>query len=505
MAARRQRTVGSLVMMLEMGTQSMRLSSSDASFLYSESASGPMHISSIYVLDGEISLDRVRAHLAERIHLIPSYRRKIAHVPFNVGHPVWVDDPDFDLNYHVRGHQLPAGASLEDGIDAATKLNEPMMDRSRPLWMNHVISGVPGVTLMLQMTHHALIDGASGIDLTTVIYDFEREPAPVEPPAEPWHPNSAPTSQTLFGEAVQENMAQLYKARPADLFSSSGEQRQRARRAAEVFSNFVTRPAITAPFNASAVGPTRHARFLQKSFGEIREIRRALGGTINDVVLSVVSEAVSRYLRAHNEPADSQYLRIMCPVNVRTEDQKGALGNQVSAIFPMLPAWPMSARNRLAIVCAETTRIKEREDAQAMTFATESSSNAWPIAMAPTQLVGTPFDFTKLAAAMPAPVFPATGWRPPNFGINFVCTNVPGVQVPQYFAGHEVLQTIGLLILSGNIGFSITILSYNKQLFFSFICEPRLLPDLELIVQEADNAFVELLDTAREHAAQFSS
>ena len=483
----------------------MRLSSSDASFLYTESTSGPMHISSIYVLDGEISADRVRTHFAERIHLIPSYRRKIAHVPFNVGHPVWVDDPDFDLDYHVRHHELPPGASLEDGIDAATMLNEPIMDRARPLWLLYVITGVADRTLLLQMTHHSLIDGASGVELTTVIYDFEREPQPVEPPTEPWQPAPLPSTQALFSEALQENMAKLYETRPRNPFSTSDKERELSQRAAQVFGNFVTRPAITAPFNSTSVSPKRHARFMQKSFGEIREIRRALGGTINDVVLAVVSEAVARYLRAHDEPVDNQYMRIMCPVNVRTEDQKGALGNQVSAIFPMLPAWPMEIRNRLAMVCAETTRIKDSEEAQAMTFATESSSSAWPLAMAPSQLVGTPFDPTALAAAMPAPVMPATGWRPPNFGINFICTNVPGVQVPQYLAGHEVLQTIGLLILSGNIGFSITILSYNKQLFFSFICEPRLLPDLELIVDEAGNAFEELLDGAREHANQFTN
>ena len=480
----------------------MRLSPMDAAFLYTESVSGPMHISSIYVLEGELSRARVHEHFAERIHLIPSYRRKIAHVPLNLGHPKWVDDPDFDLGYHVRHHELPPDATLQDGIDAAAKLNEPMLDRSRPLWLVYVITGIPDRTLILQMTHHAMIDGASGVELTTVIYDFQPTPREIEPPDAPWEPAGTQTGMDLFGEALQENLAKLRDENARSLFPNDGKQRELVGRAAQVFGNFLMRPAITAPFNAGAVGPRRRVRYLKKPFGEIREIRRALGGTINDVALTVVSEAVARYLRAHDERVEKQYMRIMCPVNVRTEDQGGTLGNQVSAVFPMLPAWPMPSRGRLAVVRAEMERIKQREEAQAMTLASETAGRVWPLAMAPTQLVGTPFDPTALAARMPAPVAVNTGWRPPNPGINFVCTNVPGVQVPQYLAGHKVLDTIGLLVLTGNIGFSITILSYNKELFFGFICEPRLLPDLELIVEGVDSTFEELLEEARQDAVQ---
>ncbi|MEM9624109.1 MAG: wax ester/triacylglycerol synthase family O-acyltransferase [Pseudomonadota bacterium] len=487
----------------------MRLSASDASFLYGESQSGPMHISSIYVLEGELSYDTVLKHIEDRLHLIPSYRRKIAQVPLNMGHPKWVDDPDFDIRYHVRHHQLPDGATLQDGIDAAARLNEPMMDRNRPLWHFYVISGLEDRTLILQMTHHAMIDGASGIELTTIIYDFDPKGEPVPEPDADWHPQPTPGRLELFQEALQENLQNLPSVTPADLDPAvinarSEKQRELNRRATELFSGFVTRPAITAPFNASLVGPKRNVRFLKRSFAEIREIRRALGGTINDVVLTVVSEGIARYLKEHEEPVGNQHMRIMCPVNVRTEDQQGALGNQVSAIFPMLPAWSMPLKSRLGVVCAETERIKSQEEAQAVTLATESSSGVWPLAMAPTQLVGTAIDPTALMARIPWPIPPNIGWRPPNPGINFVCTNVPGVQVPQYLAGHKVLDTIGLLILSGNIGFSVTILSYNKELYFNFICEPRLLPDLHLVVDSVADAFDELLEEARNHVKELT-
>ncbi len=482
----------------------MRLTQSDASFLYTESASGPMHISSVYVLEGELAFEKVFEHFAARLHLVPSYRRKLAHVPFNIAHPEWVDDPDFDLANHVLPHRLPDGATLEQGVDAAIELNEPILDRSRPLWKVYVISGVPDRTLILQMTHHAMIDGASGIELTTVLYDFDAKGANTEPPPkEPWVAQPVPTGAELFSRALRDNMERLANSHPISAMQNAASQQALLRKAFGVFSRFTSRPAVTAPFNAGVVGPHRKLRWMKRPLSEIREIRRSLGGTINDVVLTVVSEAVARYLSEHGERVDGAHLRIMCPVNVRTEGQQGALGNQVSAIFPMLPAWPMSPATRLGAVCAEVERIKEEQEAQALTLLQNSMPEPWPIALVGTQLTGTRFDPSALPARFPMPLVPSIGgWRPPNFGLNFVCTNVPGVQVPQYLCGHRVLDTIGVLVLSGNIGLGITILSYNQALYFSFICEPRMLPDLQVLTNAAEAAYGELLSAARARTEQ---
>ena len=484
----------------------MRLTQADASFLYGESVSGPMHISSVYILEGELPFEKVLDHFKSRIHLVPSYRRKLAHVPFNIAHPEWVDDPDFEMTRHVLPHQLPDGATLEQGVDAAIKLNETMLDRSHPLWKVYVISGVPDRTLILQMTHHAMIDGASGIELTTVLYDFDAKGANSEPPPnEPWVPQPLPSSAELFTRALRDNMDRLANSKPLISLRTISDQQPLLRRAFDVIGRFASRPAVTAPFNAGVVGPHRKLRWIKKPLGEIREIRRGLGGTINDVVLTVVSEAVARYLAAHGEHVDGQHLRIMCPVNVRTEGQQGALGNQVSAIFPMLPAWPMNPATRLGAVCAEVERIKDEQEAQALTFLQNVVPEPWPVALVATQLVGTRFDPTALAARVAFPVLPALGGRrPPNIGMNFVCTNVPGVQVPQYLCGHRVLDTVGVLVLSGNLGLGVTILSYNQALYFSFICEPRLLPDLEVLTNAVDAAYGELLSAARARAEQYS-
>lgn len=476
---------------------SMRLTQTDASFIYMESASGPMHISSVYVLEGQLSFEKLLTRFEKRIHLVPAYRKKLIQVPFSLAHPVWVDDADFDLSNHVIHHQVPPGTSLEAAMDVAIELNEPLMDRNIPLWKMVLIEGVPGKTLLLQMTHHAMIDGASGIELTMVLYDLDPNAGEPVPPNEPWEPEPTPGSQQLITDAVQENISNFATDNPVRLMRRAVANRKKLAKATQVLSRFITQPAITAPFNAGIVGPKRKVRWMKKPFGEIREIRRHLGGTINDLVLVVVSEAVSRYLKEHGENVAGKFLRIMCPVNVRTETQEGSLGNQVSAVFPRLPAEPMDCIQRLNVVVAEMERIKRDEEAQALTILQESMPAVPPVGMLGSQLTGTSMDPTAFLARTPLPIIPSIGgFRMPNVGLNFVCTNVPGVQVPQYMCGHEVTDTVGLLVLSGNVGFSITILSYNKQLFFNFICEPRLLPDVELIVEGAGDVFQELLDAA---------
>jgi len=475
----------------------MRLSETDASFIYAESASGPMHISSVYVLEGELPYARVLERFRARLHLIPAYRRKLAPVPLNVAHPEWVDDPDFELTEHVLHHVLPPGSTLDDGIAAAVTLNEPLLDRGRPLWKLVVVEGVPGHTLILQATHHAMIDGASGIELTTILYDLD--PRAGEPEPAPWNPLEPAGALTRLGQALREQVDTWREGDPLRLFRGGAKQLALLAKATEVCARFVLQPAILAPFNAGLVGPRRRVAWLKRSFSELRDIRRTFGGTINDVVLAVVSEAVARYLTRHDERNSNQYLRIMCPVNVRTENQQGALGNQVSGIFPRLPAWPMDAVERLRTVIQTMDEIKDGEEAQALTLMREALPTLPPVGLAATQLVGTRYDPTALAARVAIPVLPSpTGFRPPNPGINFVCTNVPGVQVPQYLCGHRVRDTLGLLVLTGNIGLGVTILSYNKELFFTFICEPRLLPDVDILAELANEAFEELKRAAED-------
>ncbi len=474
----------------------MRLTSADASFLYSESRSGPMHSASISVLDGEVPADRIREHIRRRLHLVPRYRERLVFVPFNLAQPKWVDDPDFDLDYHTPEVHLPPGTSLQNAIAHCLELTEPLLPRDRPLWKTWVVQGVSGHTLMLQSAHHAMIDGASSVDLASVLLDFEAD-APHPPPQnEPWNPDPLPNPQDLLAEAMRESMDTAAAFRSATALTP--EQLGLVGTAMTTMAGFAGEPAITAPWNAGTVGPKRRLEYFEVALDEFREIRRVYGGTLNDVVLAVVTEAAARYLKHHGEPASGQYFRLMCPVNVREEGEAGTLGNRVSAIFPRIPAWTMDVIERLRNVSTTMARAKEQRHPQALDMMQRLAPTVPPVAMLHTLAVGTPYDPTAFAAQFPAPVIPrGPGPRPPLVGFNFTVTNVPGSQVPQYIAGHRVKATMGTLMLGGTLGFGVVVYSYARRLFFNMTGEPRLLPDLERMRQHAENVYGELLDTAR--------
>ena len=475
----------------------MRLTAADASFLYVETAGGPTHISTIFTLEGELDFERVVEHFEARIHLVPAYRRRLAQVPLNIAHPEWVDDPEFDLRNHLHHVELPEGSSPQDGIDKAIEMNEPLLDRSRPLWGLWMISGVPDRTYILQSTHHSMVDGASGVELIAMLLDFSPDGRNIEPAQDAWRPAPLPDAMTLFSNGLRDNAEAFENADWARMMSASAEQRDMMTRAGTLMNGFLTRPVVTAPFNAGLISQKRRYRVTRISYDDMREVRQGLGGTVNDVALTVVSEAVARYLRHHREFIDGQHMRIMCPVNVRTEAEEGALGNRVSGVFPVLPAWPMAPTERLAAVAAEMNGIKEAQSAQVLAQLQENAPPVWPLAMLPTQLVGSPQDPTAAVAQLGTPL-PLRGVpRPPNVGINFVCTNVPGVQVQQYLCGQPVLEQTGVLCLVGNSGLGVTILSYNRMFYFGFISEPRLLPDVEYMADAAESVFTELLDEAR--------
>ena len=478
----------------------MRLTAQDASFLYSETASGPMHGAAIAIIEGEPDLETVRQHIASRLHLVPRYRQRLMMVPFNLAHPKWVDDPDFDLANHVKAHQLPPGSTIEDAVDAALKLNEPLLPRDQPLWMMYLIQGVKDRTVLLQAGHHAMVDGASGVDISLVLFDLQKN-AP-QPAVQPWEPEPLPSPMELATEAALETVHTLTPDNPFKAANFTSERAELLRRATESMTRFLAEPVLTAPWNAAPVGPRRNFIWRKYSFAELRSIRSAFGGTINDVVLALATEAAARYLQAHDERAAGQHLRVMCPVNVRTEDERGALGNRVSGIFPVFDAEPMEITERLHKVRWETEQIKNNREAQAMQLMTEAAPTVPPVAMAQTWLVGTAWDPTALSASFPLPVPPSFGPRLPMLGFNFTCTNVPGVQTTQYLAGHRILDNLGLLMLSGTLGYGIVISSYNQNIYFNFICDPRLMPDLELMATGVDDAFGELLAAANRERPQ---
>ena len=257
----------------------------------------------------------------------------------------------------------------------------------------------------------------------------------------------------------------------------------------------MTKPVMVAPWNASLVGPKREVAILRYEVDDFRPIRKALGGTINDIVVSVVSEGAARYLKAAGEIVDNQTLRVMCPVDVRGagSDPLDMTGNHVSAMFPLVSAQPMTMQERYSAVRAELDEIKGHKEPEVMNQLQDLQPYVPPIGMSQVLGVGTPWDPTAAAARAPLPIPPRTaGPRPQQYGFNFTCTNVPGPTWTQYVAGHKVRSVIGTLMLSGNLGLGVTVGSYAGAFTFGFTCDPRLVPDVDRFAACVAEAFTEI-------------
>jgi len=480
-----------------------RLTTQDASFLYAESVSGPVHIGMLSIFDGRIPFNQLVRHIQERLHLLPRYRQRLVFAPFNLAHATLEDDPEFRLENHVKRHSFPEGTSEAEMIEAATRAFEPPLDRTHPLWEVHAFEGIEGSrTGLLCKIHHCLVDGVSWIELTKVLFDFDAESPAPPPSGEPWTPAPLPSPSETFRSAAEDlaqaqaeakRLAQELSQNPEKLAQRTMQLEETARSLSEMFA----RPIVSTPWNGA---PTTQRRSLVWScypFDGIRAIRNALGGTVNDVVLAMLSEGAARYLSQHGCRTDGLPLRIGCPVSVRREDELGTLGNRVSMMFPELPATPMGPVERLAAVTKETQLIKSGRAAELLALLMES----WDIVPPSQSALYSLYTSARLDSAAMWGAFtpmPPPSQRPTTstFGINFVATNIPGVQAPQHLAGHRCRDNIFLLPIGGGAGYGVAILSYNQKLYFGMIAEPRLMPDVNLMKSLVDKVFEQLKDAA---------
>lgn len=465
----------------------MRLSSHDASFLYGETASGAMHGVAIAEVDGASSFQEIYDYYAARIHLVPKFRQKLAFVPFSVAHPKWVDDPDFDLANHILPHRVPADTTVAQALDIAVKLGEPLLDRSRPLWLFYVIENVEGKTLIVQMTHHAFVDGATAVAMSTVLTDPTPEGNNPEP-AEEWNPPPVPSDMELWQEAVREQATSVVSS-----FQQTLPDLAQTRKVGELMTR-MARPIMQAPWNAGLVGPQRQLAYLDYTKDDFNVVRKALGGTINDVALACVVEAAARYMKFVGENTDNHNLRIMCPVNVRDEndDPLDMTGNKVSGLFPILTASPGTMAERYSEVVEEMQAMKDRGEAETMSYLQESQPSVPPMAMTATRGVGTQFDPTMLAARIPSFISPNFGFRPQQAGTNFTFSNVLGPPYTQYVAGQRIARMYGGLMLGGNLGMGTMLASFDNKFYFNFTADPRLMKNLEKYRDLVAEAFKEL-------------
>ena len=454
-----------------------RLSSQDAAFLYFERTNAPLHIGSIGIFEGQISFERLVAHLDARIALIPRYRQRLGFVPFNLLHPAWEDDPSFHIRNHVRQVSLPPPGNDQQFIELTSELFAPPLDRAKPLWETYVISGLEHErTAILSKVHHCLVDGVSGIDLLMAILDISPEPAPTpEPP--PWNPKPLAGAAARLSDAFWDQLNQQREL-IQEVQETIMDPVSRLRRAQDVVralslaSPSTLLPAPRMPFT-TALGRTRRVAFSDMSFVEIREIRTSLGGTVNDVVLAVLAGALRRYLSSHGHAVDGVELRVAVPVNVRLEEEQGVLGNRVSCMVVGLPLGEADPAARL-------NSIRERQDE----LKQANQAGGFELLM-------------RLATYTPVPVQAAMGASPIiNTAVNLICTNVPGPMIPLYSVGHLMLAHYPLVPLSLNMGLGVGVTSYNQRLYFGLMVDPNAVPDVERLKQCLDESFLELRDAA---------
>jgi WS/DGAT/MGAT family acyltransferase len=453
-----------------------RLTALDSTFLHLEDhSSAHMHVASVMVFEGAAPSHReLVEHVSSRLHLVPRYRQRLAHVPLGQGRPVWTDDPHFNPYYHIRHTALPKPADEKALKHLAGRLFSQRLDRSKPLWEIWLVQRLSGNRFaLIAKTHHALVDGISGVDITTVLFDTAREPAPTGP-ASPWSAKPLPGPAKLLGEALVERSTV-----PTEMLRGARSLLRAPRRAVrqvrEGLVNIgattiagVRSPAPPSPFNVE-IGPHRRYTYIDADLARFKAIKDSMGGTLNDTVLTAVTLALGRYLRRKEIDTDGLVLKAMVPVSVRSKSERGALGNQVAAMWAPLPVGIASPAEALHSVASAMEDLKKSGQAVGAQVLTNLAGFAPPTIL-------------SQAARLQA--------RQQFF--NLVVTNVPGPQFPLYLLGRELRGLYPVVPLAARQALGIAVMSYNGHLGFGLLGDYDALPDLDAIADDLKWAIASL-------------
>ena len=456
-----------------------RLTALDTSFLHLEDDAAHMHVASVMLFDGDPPPhDEFIAGIESRLHLVPRYRQKLAFVPFGQGRPRWVDDPHLNLSYHVRKTALPAPGSEEQLRALAGRVLAQQLDRDKPLWEIWVVEGVEGGRFaLICKTHHALVDGISGVDIVTVLFDLSPDPSKPPEPERRWLPAPTPSRTQLLSEALLEratvpteiarSVRAIFRA-PRQIAGSVRDSLVGVGAMAWAGMN----PAPASPYNCS-IGPHRRFTWVRTDLADIKAIKNSLGGTVNDVVLATVSGALGRHLHRRGETLSGRELKAMVPVSVRAQEDRGALGNQVAAMMAPLPVWCEEPAQRLQIVSESMAGLKDSGQAVGAQVLTQLSGFAPPTIM------------TQASRLMA---------RQRMF--NVVVTNVPGPQMPLYLMGHELRDLFPMVPLARNQALGVAIMSYNGKMNFGLVGDFDAMHDLDDLADDFVASLAALADAA---------
>ncbi|HEY5333311.1 MAG TPA: wax ester/triacylglycerol synthase family O-acyltransferase [Solirubrobacterales bacterium] len=451
-----------------------RLSGLDASFLHMEREGAHMHVASTIIFEGPAPThEEFRDHIASRLHLVPRFRQKLRSVPLGQGRPVWVDDPHLNLDYHVRQTALPAPGSDEQLRNLAARIFSQQLDRSKPLWELWLVEGMAdGRFAVIGKSHHALVDGVSGVDITTVLYDLDREPKrpPSSPP--PWLARPEPTDSKLLGDALKERLTSPGEIVRGVRHALRGPRQVVRGAAATTKMVGAGLKAPATPFNVE-IGPHRRFAMVQTDLADLKRVKDANGGTVNDVILAVVSGAIGSYLRARGHDTEGLELRAMVPVSIREAEEHGALGNRISAMMAPLPVGTEDAVERLHVVTESMGDLKASGQAVGAEILTRLTD------FAPTTIVSQ-----------------AARLQPNQRFFNLVVTNIPGPQFPLYVLGRQMESIFPMVPLAQNQALCIGIMSYNGQVNFGLIGDYDAMADLDSFGLDLEAEIAAMIATA---------
>jgi diacylglycerol O-acyltransferase len=436
-----------------------------------ERAGAHMHVASTSIFEGPAPTHQeFRDHIASRLHLVPRFRQKLRFVPFAQGRPVWVDDPHLNLDYHVRQSALPDPGSEEQLRNLAARIFSQQLDRSKPLWELWLVEGLRDDRFaIVGKSHHALVDGVSGVDITTVLFDLDAEPQGSPASSPPWLARPEPTDLNLVTDALRERLTS-----PKEIARGVRAAWRGPRKVLEGIgaTSKVIGAGMAAPssvFNVE-IGPHRRFAITQADLAELKRVKDAHGGTVNDVILSIVAGGIGKYLRARGHDTEGVELRALVPVSVRAEEEHGALGNRISAMMAPLPVWSEDPVERLQVVTGEMGDLKSSGQAVGAEILTKLTD------FAPSTIVA------QAARLQPAQRF-----------FNLVVTNVPGPQFPLYVLGRKMESIFPMVPLARRQALCIGIMSYNGQVNYGLIGDYDAMADLDSFALDLEAATAEAL------------
>src|SRR3954463_11797971 len=460
-----------------------RLSPVDASFLHQERQSSHMHVGAVLLFEGRApAYDEMLEQIESRLHLVPRYRQKLAFPPLESGRPLWVDDPNFNLEYHARITALPKPGSDEQLHNLAGRIFSQRLDRSKPLWETWLVNGIGDNRFaLISKTHPALVVGVGGVDLASVLFDVDPVPQQLEP--EPWTPQPEPTTAELLAESVKSVARTPFGVAGRALSAvqhparTAGTLRESAEAIGEVLWAGLN-PAPSTPLNVP-IGPHRRLSRVRADLSDFKRVKDTFGGTVNDVVLAVVAGGLRSWLRSRGVRTEGLELRGLVPMSIRSEDEQGQLGNKIAAMRGPLPVYVDDPVERLRIVSEAMVGVKDSKQALGAEVIAGLENFAPPTLLAQASRLNFS---TRL--------------------FNLIVTNVPGPQFPLYMLGRELLELSPVAFLPEDHALAIAIMSYNGAVDFGLLADYDAMSDIDFVALAIRESLEELLEAARTEAPE---